>query len=99
MSRTGIVSPCSRVEGRLEVPGDKSISHRALIVGAMGEGSMTITGLSRSLDVASSLAAVRNLSLSTLESQVRVEDYELSSRRLSSQVMVDSQVIVLWRPP
>ena len=31
--------------GRIRVPGDKSISHRALILGALSVGETTITGL------------------------------------------------------
>jgi 3-phosphoshikimate 1-carboxyvinyltransferase len=54
-------SPCRRVEGQLRVPGDKGISHRALIVGAVGHGAMQIDGLAPGADVASSLAAVRAL--------------------------------------
>ncbi|MFA5889448.1 MAG: 3-phosphoshikimate 1-carboxyvinyltransferase [Actinomycetota bacterium] len=55
------VTPCKRVDGDVVVPGDKSISHRALLVAAMGEGRMAIRGISPAGDVASSLAAVRQL--------------------------------------
>ncbi|MGZ4209185.1 MAG: 3-phosphoshikimate 1-carboxyvinyltransferase, partial [Actinomycetota bacterium] len=41
------IIPCRRVEGSVGAPGDKSISQRALIVGAIGEGTMVISGLSR----------------------------------------------------
>ncbi len=37
--------------GVLRVPGDKSISHRALILAALANGTSTITGLSAGLDV------------------------------------------------
>ncbi|XGV96971.1 MAG: 3-phosphoshikimate 1-carboxyvinyltransferase [Leptolyngbya sp. BL-A-14] len=33
------------VKGRIQVPGDKSISHRALMLGALAEGETTIAGL------------------------------------------------------
>src|SRR6266568_2776400 len=99
MSRDKVVSPSRRVEGRLEVPGDKSISHRALIVGAMGEGTMAITGLSPALDVASSLEAVKDLGLSTLESNVRVESIEPLGRPLNSQIVLESRGIGAWRRP
>ena len=39
------------LRGTLRVPGDKSISHRALILAALARGSSTVTGLSRGLDV------------------------------------------------
>lgn len=33
------------LSGRIRVPGDKSISHRSLMLGALAEGETTITGL------------------------------------------------------
>jgi 3-phosphoshikimate 1-carboxyvinyltransferase len=39
------------LRGRLRVPGDKSISHRALIFGALAEGSSAITNLATGADV------------------------------------------------
>ncbi|MEM6998333.1 MAG: 3-phosphoshikimate 1-carboxyvinyltransferase [Pseudomonadota bacterium] len=38
------VNPGGNISGRITVPGDKSISHRALILGALAEGETTITG-------------------------------------------------------
>lgn len=39
------------LRGTLRVPGDKSVSHRALILAGLAEGTSTITGLSAGLDV------------------------------------------------
>lgn len=39
------------LRGRLRVPGDKSVSHRALILAGLATGRSTITGLSAGLDV------------------------------------------------
>jgi 3-phosphoshikimate 1-carboxyvinyltransferase len=47
------------VHGRLRVPGDKSISHRALLLAARAEGRSRISGLSSGSDVAHTLQAVR----------------------------------------
>jgi 3-phosphoshikimate 1-carboxyvinyltransferase len=44
--------------GTLRVPGDKSISHRALVMAALAEGPSTITGLSDGDDVRRTLEAV-----------------------------------------
>ncbi|HET7131669.1 MAG TPA: 3-phosphoshikimate 1-carboxyvinyltransferase, partial [Gammaproteobacteria bacterium] len=43
------------------MPGDKSISHRALIFGALGEGPSRITGILRSADVHSTAGVLRAL--------------------------------------
>ncbi|MDQ6784624.1 MAG: 3-phosphoshikimate 1-carboxyvinyltransferase [Actinomycetota bacterium] len=48
----------SPLRGRLRVPGDKSISHRALLLAARADGRSLITGLSTGLDVGSTAAAV-----------------------------------------
>jgi 3-phosphoshikimate 1-carboxyvinyltransferase len=54
-----VVERITRLEGSLKVPGDKSISHRALILGAAARGRQVIDGLSDAADVASSVAALR----------------------------------------
>lgn len=49
------------LRGRLRVPGDKSISHRALILGAMTVGETTISGLLEGEDVIHTADAMRAL--------------------------------------
>ncbi|WP_029005438.1 3-phosphoshikimate 1-carboxyvinyltransferase [Azorhizobium doebereinerae] len=46
---TGLPSPA--LSGKVRVPGDKSVSHRALIFGALAEGETRITGLLEGEDV------------------------------------------------
>lgn len=45
------VQPSRPLRGRLRVPGDKSISHRALILGAIADGRTSIRGLLASRDI------------------------------------------------
>src|SRR5262249_4044746 len=52
------VAPLS---GRIAVPGDKSISHRALMFGALAVGETRITGLLTGEDVLRTAAAMRAL--------------------------------------
>ena len=54
-------SPSPPLEGTAAVPGDKSISHRALILGAMAIGETRIEGLLEGEDVLATAAAVRAL--------------------------------------
>ena len=49
------------LRGRLRVPGDKSISHRALLLAALAEGTSQITGLADGDDVARTASAVEAL--------------------------------------
>lgn len=51
----------SALKGRVAVPGDKSISHRALILGAMAVGETRISGLLEADDVMRTAAAMREL--------------------------------------
>jgi len=46
------LSPISRLDGEVRVPGDKSISHRALIIGALARGRTYLSGLAPGDDVA-----------------------------------------------
>ncbi len=58
---TLLVSAGGPLSGDLRVPGDKSISHRALLLAALAEGTSHIAGLSDGADVAASAAAVQSL--------------------------------------
>jgi 3-phosphoshikimate 1-carboxyvinyltransferase len=49
------------LKGRLRAPGDKSISHRALLIAARAEGRSVVKGLSNGQDVRHTLEAVRAL--------------------------------------
>jgi 3-phosphoshikimate 1-carboxyvinyltransferase len=54
-----IVPPGGRLTGRLRVPGDKSISHRAVMLGALAEGQTRVTGFLQGEDTLATLAAFR----------------------------------------
>ncbi|HEX6117767.1 MAG TPA: 3-phosphoshikimate 1-carboxyvinyltransferase [Solirubrobacterales bacterium] len=51
-------APAARLRGELRPPPDKSISHRAAILAAMGEGETRVEGYLDSADTRSTLAAV-----------------------------------------
>ncbi|MEA2174970.1 MAG: 3-phosphoshikimate 1-carboxyvinyltransferase [Blastocatellia bacterium] len=55
------IKPARRVRGRLRVPGDKSVSHRAGILAALAEGVTRIENFSTSQDCASTLACLVQL--------------------------------------
>ena len=59
--QTLVSSFTSGLNGILTVPGDKSISHRSLIIAGMAIGQTEIRGLLRSEDVLSTLCAMRQL--------------------------------------
>jgi 3-phosphoshikimate 1-carboxyvinyltransferase len=60
MAETGLTArPGGPLRGRIRAPGDKSISHRALILGALAEGETTVEGLLEGDDVLRTAAAMR----------------------------------------
>lgn len=54
-----VSGPCAALSGRIRPPGDKSISHRALILGAMARGETSVRGLLEGEDVMRTAAAMR----------------------------------------
>lgn len=56
-----IVAPGGTLKGRLRVPGDKSISHRAVMLGSLAEGETNVSGLLQGEDVLATLGAFRTM--------------------------------------
>lgn len=54
-----VARPSGPIRGRVRPPGDKSISHRALLFGALAEGATEIEGLLEGEDVLCTAAAMR----------------------------------------
>jgi len=61
------IRPASSVQGGAALPGDKSMSHRAVLIGAIADGESRITGFGRSGDTESTIAAVRALGVEVEE--------------------------------
>ena len=59
-----------KLSGEVRLPGDKSISHRALILGAIADGTSSLRGLSHGEDVRSTAACMRALGVEVDESSV-----------------------------
>ena len=57
------ISPISKFKARIGLPGDKSISHRALILGAVAEGRSEISNLLISADVEATIRCLEQLGI------------------------------------
>jgi 3-phosphoshikimate 1-carboxyvinyltransferase len=55
------VEPAAALGGHLAMPGDKSVSHRAVLVGAITESEVRVEGFGRSADTEATIRAVRAL--------------------------------------
>ena len=64
-----LIEPAATLRGDLEVPGDKSISHRGLMLGSVASGESTLTGFGASDDTLATADAMRSLGAA-----VHVED-------------------------
>jgi 3-phosphoshikimate 1-carboxyvinyltransferase len=64
------VEPAGTLVGHIAVPGDKSISHRAVLIGALCDGDTTVRGFGRAADTESTIAAVRMLGVEVDEVSV-----------------------------
>src|SRR3954470_21369509 len=75
-----------RVQGSIRVPGDKSISHRALMFAAISEGSTRIRGILQSADVQSTATVLRHLgaAIPTLSADFVVRGVGLHGLRSAS---------------
>jgi 3-phosphoshikimate 1-carboxyvinyltransferase len=62
-----LVEPVPRLDGHVAVPGDKSISHRSVLIGAICDGETHVTGFGRSADTEATIAAVRALGIDVYE--------------------------------
>jgi 3-phosphoshikimate 1-carboxyvinyltransferase len=58
---TYVVQPSNRIRGVIDVPGDKSISHRAVMFGSIAEGTTRIQNLLEGEDVLCTAEAFRKL--------------------------------------
>ncbi len=73
MSQFTIFPAKKPLRGTVSVPGDKSITHRALILGALAQGQTRITGYSEGEDCLNTLRAVRALGAVVQESPEGLE--------------------------
>src|SRR5262245_24627387 len=61
MMSVATIGPATRVDGRVRVPGDKSISHRYALLAALAEGETRLFGYSPGADCQSTLTCLRQL--------------------------------------
>src|SRR5215467_524215 len=55
------IKPAAKISGTVSVPGDKSISHRLAMLGAIAEGTTIIHNFAASVDCHSTLDCLRRL--------------------------------------
>ena len=85
------VEPAGEVSGSVRVPGDKSISHRAVMLGALAEGTTEIRDCLLGEDVRATIAAFRALGIAIEELDggrlIRVHGRGLHGLKAPTQVL------------
>ena len=61
MSASYNISPSNTVVGTISIPGDKSISHRSIMLGSLAEGMTQVTGFLEGEDALATLQAFRDM--------------------------------------
>ncbi|NNE56534.1 MAG: 3-phosphoshikimate 1-carboxyvinyltransferase [Hellea sp.] len=69
MQSGAIAHPSTQLSGIITAPGDKSISHRAIILGALANGQTEVTGLLRGADILSTIGAMTSLGAKIAENE------------------------------
>lgn len=78
------IAPGGRLAGVLRVPGDKSISHRAIMLGSLADGSVEVEGFLEGEDSLNTLQAFRAMGVSISDpaaGRVRIEGVGLHGLR------------------
>ena len=68
-----VVRPAARASGRIRVPGDKSISHRYALLGALADGPTRIANYSPGADCAATLECLRGLGVEVRQTGATVD--------------------------
>jgi len=85
-----LAQPADGIAGTINVPGDKSVSHRSLMLGAIAEGQTLVHGFLDGEDCLATRAALEALGVSIYKNAlqpVRVNGVGLSGLRASAKVL------------
>ena len=61
------IKPASSIKGEITVPGDKSISHRSIMLGAIANGTTTVRGFLRGGDNLATMGAFRSMGVDIMD--------------------------------
>ncbi len=83
------IHPRSTLRGEVQVPGDKSISHRAVMLSALAEGKSTLRGLLLAEDILSTIGCFREMGVKIeILPDHRVEVYGVGLKGLKAPTEV-----------
>ena len=80
------------IRGELRVPGDKSVSHRAIILGALAEGVSRVDGFLEGEDTRATAAAFAAMGV-----RIEAPSMACSRQRLRSTAAMPAPACACWR--
>lgn len=80
MTREYLTAPGGRVQGQIKIPGDKSISHRSIMLGALAHGESRVRGFLNSADCLATMRAFQAMGVA-----IEYQDDVLSVRGVGLQ--------------
>ncbi len=86
-------TPISNLRGNIIVPGDKSLSHRALMIGSISTGTTRIKGMLESDDTLRTMEAMKALGVSIIHHKTSDEDFWIIHGRGVGGLLEPSEVI------
>ena len=83
------IKRCHSLRGELTVPGDKSISHRSIMLGALAQGDTKVSGFLQGADCLSSIACFRSMGvdIENHKDTVIIHGHGLHSLRAPEKVL------------
>ena len=83
------IHPCPSLQGEIQVPGDKSISHRAIMLSALSDGVSKLRGLLMGEDVLSTIACFMEMGveIELLDQEVVVQGVGLHGLKAPTKVL------------
>lgn len=78
------IKPAPRIETEITVSGDKSISHRAVMIASLANGPCVLRGFSRSVDCMNTVVAMRALGIKIEQPEPEVLIVHGNKRKLSA---------------
>ena len=92
------IQPCGPLRGEITVPGDKSISHRAVMLGALANGTTHITGFLMGEDCLSTIDCFRKMGveINITDDEVIVEGVGLHGLEAPSEALAQDENRSAW---
>ncbi|MBC7644197.1 MAG: 3-phosphoshikimate 1-carboxyvinyltransferase, partial [Thermoleophilia bacterium] len=87
------IKPAQSVQGYVELPGDKSVSHRAVMLAALGSKPIRLTNLAMSDDVRSTVAAMAALGAKVEHDERDATIVTITGNGMRGLTLADGEVI------